>query len=74
MTGRGIVREGQDVYKDGKKVGVTCSGTFLPFLKGAYATALVDAGVRELGSVYEVDVRGRRVECEQVKSRFYKRA
>lgn len=74
VTGRGIVREGQDVYKDGKKVGVTCSGTFLPFLKGAYATALVDAGVRELGSVYEVDVRGRRVECEQVKSRFYKRA
>ena len=74
VTGRGIVREGQDVYKDGKKVGVTCSGTFLPYLKGAYATALVDADAREPGAVFEVDVRGRMVECEQVKSRFYKRS
>ncbi len=73
VTGRGIVREGQDVYKDGKKVGVTCSGTFLPYLKGAYATALVDDEAREMGSCFEVDVRGRMVECEQVKSQFYKR-
>ena len=73
VTGRGIVREGQDVYKDGKKVGVTCSGTFLPYLKGAYATALIDDEAREMGSEFEVDVRGRMVECEQVKSQFYKR-
>lgn len=73
VTGRGIVREGQDVYKEGKKVGVTCSGTFLPYLKGAYATALVEDSAREMGSVFEVDVRGRMVECEQVKSQFYKR-
>ena len=73
VTGRGIVREGQDVYKDGKKVGVTCSGTFLPYLKGAYATALIDDSAREMGSIFEVDVRGRMVECEQVKSQFYKR-
>lgn len=73
VTGRGIVREEQDVYKNGKKVGVTCSGTFLPFIKGAYATALVDDDARELGSSFEVDVRGRMVECEQVKSQFYKR-
>ena len=73
VTGRGIVREEQDVYKDGKKVGVTCSGTFLPFLKGAYATALVEDSAREMGSEFQVDVRGRMVECEQVKSQFYKR-
>ena len=60
-------------YKDGKKVGVTCSGTFLPFLKGAYATALVEDSAREMGSEFQVDVRGRMVECEQVKSQFYKR-
>ena len=73
VTGRGIVREGQDVYKNGKKVGVTCSGTFLPYLKGSYATALIDDSAREMGSKFEVDVRGRMVECEQVKSQFYKR-
>ena len=73
VTGRGIVREAQDVYKDGNKVGITTSGTFLPFLEGAYAVALVDDAAREMGATFEVDVRGRMVECEQVKSQFYKR-
>ena len=39
----------------------------------AYANALVDADHREIGTKVEVDVRGRRVECEIVKSQFYKR-
>ena len=73
VTGRGIVREHQDVYLDGEKIGVTTSGTFCPFLNGAYANALVDADHREIGTKVEVDVRGRRVECEIVKSQYYKR-
>lgn len=73
VTGRGIVREHMDVYKDGKKVGFTCSGTYLPYLGGAYATAIVDDDAREMGSEFEVDVRGRMVKCEQVKAQFYKR-
>lgn len=73
VTGRGIVREHQDVFLDGEKIGVTTSGTFCPFLNGAYANALVDADHREIGTKVEVDVRGRRVECEIVKSQFYKR-
>ena len=73
VTGRGIVREHMDVYKNGKKVGFTCSGTYLPYLDGAYATAIVDDEAREMGSTFEVDVRGRKVECEQVKAQFYKR-
>ncbi|MCR5182770.1 MAG: glycine cleavage system aminomethyltransferase GcvT [Clostridia bacterium] len=73
VTGRGIVREHQDVFLNGEKIGVTTSGTFCPFLNGAYANALVDADHREIGTKVEVDVRGRRVECEIVKSQFYKR-
>jgi glycine cleavage system aminomethyltransferase T len=73
VTGRGIVREHQDVYLNGEKIGITTSGTFCPFLNGAYANALVDADHREIGTKVEVDVRGRRVECEIVKSQFYKR-
>ena len=73
VIGRGIVREHMDVYKNGKKVGFTCSGTYLPYLDGAYATAIVDDDAREMGSTFEVDVRGRKVECEQVKAQFYKR-
>ena len=73
VTGRGIVREHQDVYLNGEKIGITTSGTFCPFLNGAYANALVDADHREIGTKVEVDVRGRRGECEIVKSQFYKR-
>ena len=43
VTGRGIVREGQDVYIGAEKIGVTTSGTHLPYLGGAYAMALVDS-------------------------------
>ncbi|MBQ0018025.1 MAG: glycine cleavage system aminomethyltransferase GcvT [Clostridiales bacterium] len=73
VTGRGIVREHLDVYKDGKIIGHTTSGTKLPYLDGAYAMAIVDSDAREIGSSCEVDVRGRMVECEMVKLPFYKR-
>ena len=35
--------------------------------------ALVDAGYKEPGTPLQVDVRGRRVEAEVVKTPFYKR-
>jgi len=73
VTGRGIIREHQDVFQDGKKIGVTTSGTHCPYLDHAYAVALVETDNRETGSKVEVDVRGRRVEAEIVKMPFYKR-
>ena len=74
VTGRGIVREGQDVYIGAEKIGVTTSGTHLPFLGGAYAMALVDSGRAEVGAQVEADVRGRRVAAQIVPLPFYKRA
>lgn len=74
VTGKGIVREQQDVFLGGEKIGVTTSGTHLPFLGGAYAMALVDSEHTEIGTRVEVDVRGRRVEAEIVTQPFYKRA
>ena len=73
VTGRGIVREHQDVYQDGKKIGVTTSGTHCPFLGHPYAVALIESDDRDPGAKVEVDVRGRRVEAEIVKMPFYKR-
>jgi len=73
-TGRGIMREGCDVYMNDEKIGVTTSGTYLPYLKGAYALALVDADHREIGSKVQVDVRGRKLDAEIVKLPFYKRS
>lgn len=74
ITGKGIAREHQDVYADGKKIGATCSGTHCPYLGGAFATALLDLPYNEVGTKVEIDVRGRRVAAEVVKTPIYDRA
>ena len=73
VTGRGIIREHMDVYRDGKVIGHTTSGTLLPFIDGAYGMAIVNREDREIGATCQVDVRGRMVDCEMVKLPFYKR-
>lgn len=73
VTGRGIIREHQDVYCDGKKIGQTTSGTHCPYLGYPIAMALVEADCTEPGTVVEADVRGRRVRAEIVPLPFYKR-
>lgn len=74
VTGRGIVREECAVYRDGEQIGVTTSGTFLPYLGGSYAMAIVSSEKRELGAAVQVEVRGRMIDAEMVKLPFYKRA
>jgi aminomethyltransferase len=71
VTGRGIVREGSDVFYQGKYAGKTTSGTFCPYLKEALAMALVDAARAEPGTVVEADVRGKRVAAEICRLPFY---
>ena len=74
VTGRGVIREAEDVLVDGKVVGHTTSGTHCPFLGYPVAMALVDPKYSELGQKLEVSVRGRSVEAEVVPLPFYKRA
>ncbi len=74
VTGRGIIREHQDVYSGDQKIGVTTSGTHCPYLGYPIAMALVENGSVEIGDKVEVEVRGRRVEAEVVALPFYKRA
>lgn len=73
VTGRGILREHQDIYLDGKQIGHTTSGTHCPFLGKAVAMALVDADASAVGTAVEVDVRGRKVAAEIIPLPFYKR-
>jgi len=74
VTGKGIAREHQDVYIGDKLVGFTTSGTFCPYLDGAYAMAYIDVEYIEMGKAVEIDVRGRRVAGEIVALPFYKRS
>lgn len=74
VTGRGIIREHQDVLVNGEKVGQTTSGTHCPYLGYPIAMALVNVGYDEIGTKVEVEVRGRMVQAEVVALPFYKRA
>lgn len=74
VTGRGVLREHQDVYLGEEKLGQTTSGTFAPHLGKSIAMAYVRRGSVEAGQALEVDVRGRRVAVEVVPLPFYKRA
>lgn len=74
IIGRGIAREENPVFVGDRQIGYTTSGTHCPYLKGAYAMALVDAGHCAVGTQVQVEVRGRRIEGEIVPMPFYKRA
>ena len=73
ITGRGIAREECPVYDGDRQIGVVTSGTHCPWLGQAVAMAMVEASYKEPGTVVQVDVRGRKIEAEVVKTPFYKR-
>ena len=73
VTGRGIIREHQEVYLGQEKIGLTTSGTHCPFLGKALAMALIDPAHAAEGTQLEVEVRGRRVPAVIVPLPFYKR-
>ena len=74
VVGRGIIREGCPVYVGERQVGKTTSGTHLPYLKGAYAMALLEKQYSELGTPVTVIVRGRSLEAEVTSLPFYSEA
>ena len=73
VTGRGIIREMEDLFDGEKKVGVTTSGTHAPYLGYPIAMALVECEYAKPGTRLEADVRGRRVAAEVVKLPFHKK-
>lgn len=74
VTGRGIIREHEKVFADGKEIGRTTSGTHCPYLGYPVAMALLDIAYTEPGTAVEAEVRGRRVAAEVVALPFYKRS
>ncbi len=70
---KGVLREHQDIYVGDEKIGHTSSGTFSPLLKTSIAMALIDKKYSDIGTVVEVDVRGRRLKAEVVEMPFYSR-
>ncbi len=70
---RGIPRADYDVYFEGRLVGRVTSGTMSPTLKVPIGLALIDVDVAQVGTLLQVDIRGKQVPAEIVKTPFYKR-
>jgi len=73
VTERGIARDGQDVVIDGLRVGKVTSGSPAPYLKKNIGMAYVPIEFANEGQQIQIDVRGRLVSAEVVKTPFYKR-
>ncbi len=71
---RSIARHGYPVVRGGLQVGVVTSGTLTPFLKKAIGFARVPIDMTEVGTVFDVQIRGRRAPATVVAEPFYKRA
>ncbi|OYW05686.1 MAG: glycine cleavage system protein T, partial [Acidobacteria bacterium 37-65-4] len=69
----GIPRHGHDCYAGSEKVGHVTSGTLAPFLKRPLGMAYLPTALAEAGSLFEVDIRGKRVPAKVVPKPFYKR-
>lgn len=73
MIGRGIPRSHYPVYVGEEEVGEITSGTHSPTLKKSIGLALIRAEHAALGNEVIVDIRGKRVAAQIVKTPFYKR-
>jgi glycine cleavage system T protein (aminomethyltransferase) len=74
VTDRGIARDHQDVVIDDQRVGIVSSGSPAPYLKKNIGLAYVPTEYANVGREIKIDVRGRLVGAQVVKTPFYKRA
>jgi len=73
VTERGIARDDQDVLVGEEKVGKVTSGSPAPFLKKNIGMAYVPVEYASAGQEIKIDVRGKLVGAQLVKTPFYKR-
>jgi aminomethyltransferase len=73
VTDRGIARDEQEVFIDGRRAGRVTSGSPAPFLKKNIGMAYVPVESAKEGGEIEIDVRGRLVAARIVPLPFYKR-
>lgn len=76
LLDRGVPRSGYSVYESGtdRIVGSLTSGTMSPTLKQPVGLALVEKSVSGIGTRLEVEIRGKHIPAEVIKTPFYKRA
>ncbi|AWB44959.1 glycine cleavage system aminomethyltransferase GcvT [Paenibacillus sp. CAA11] len=73
MIDRGIPRSHYPVYSSGVRIGEVTTGTQSPTLKRNLGLALIDSRYASLGTPVEVEIRGKRLQAQVIKTPFYKR-
>ena len=73
VTDRGIARDDQEVIVNGERVGKVTSGSPAPFLKKNIGFAYVPVEYAKVDQQIQIDVRGKLVAAQIIKTPFYKR-
>jgi aminomethyltransferase len=73
VTERGIARDDQEVVINDARAGKVTSGSPAPYLKKNIGMAYVPIEFASEGQQIQIDVRGRLVSAEIVRTPFYKR-
>lgn len=68
---RGIPRSGYPIFSGGNRIGEVTSGNLSPSLGRAIGMGYVTSGQAAVGTPLEVEIRGKRVRSEVVKTPFY---
>jgi aminomethyltransferase len=74
MIDRGIARHGYPCFINGQPAGEVTSGTQTPYLKKAIGMAYLPVEHTEVGTRFEVEIRGKKAMAQVIPMPFYKRA
>jgi aminomethyltransferase len=74
MTDKGVARDHYLIFINDREAGVVTSGSYAPYLKKNIGLAYLPIEHTGVGTAFEVDVRGRRLAAQVVRTPFYKRS
>lgn len=73
MIGRGISREGYEIFKDGRKIGHVTTGYMSPTLKRNIGNALIESEFTALDTEIDVMIRNKPVKAKIISKKFLKK-
>lgn len=73
LTGRGMLRHGFVVKKDGREIGTITTGYLSPTLGKVIANALIEADAKKLGATVEIETKRKTLEGVIIDKRFLRK-